>query len=159
LKKKKKKKKINIHKSPQTFFKHLSTAMQVIYSPNYISQRASMDEKEVLKLEQAIEVHGYRGASKGKHNGVVPIRSSDTQLWRALNVYYENDTEFVTGHQKRLEIMLTDDSSQPFQVHFLPVKVVAHCPSGNRAVGLLVQKESEPVLLLIMGFANYQRVI
>ena len=33
---------------------------KVVYTPNYLQQRPLMDEKEVLKLEQAVEVHGYK---------------------------------------------------------------------------------------------------
>ena len=41
---------------------------------NYFHQRTNeMVEEEVMKLEQAVEVHGYRGSSKCKHNGVVNL--------------------------------------------------------------------------------------
>jgi hypothetical protein len=40
--------------------------------------------KDFPKLEQAAQVHGYRGASKKKHNGIVPIRPADIGLFKTL---------------------------------------------------------------------------
>lgn len=46
-----------------------------------------MDEKEVFKLEQAIIVHGYRGQSKMKHNGLVNIKPSDKELIKSVEKF------------------------------------------------------------------------
>jgi hypothetical protein len=100
-----------------------------------------MEEREVCKLEQAIEVHGYRGASKKKHNGIVPIRDSDKQLLKSLHKYEEMDREFIKKQ-------VSDGCSE------LPlmIKGVAHCPSGTRIVGLMYSKTG---LIIMLGFANY----
>jgi len=36
----------------------------IVYTPTYELQKKCMDKKEVDKLEQAVVVHGYIGASK-----------------------------------------------------------------------------------------------
>ena len=68
---------------------------EVIFSETYEQQKTQMDVSEVNKLEQAIEVHGYRGASKKKHNGVVPIRPDDKELWKSLNKFKEKEDELI----------------------------------------------------------------
>ena len=78
------------------------------------------------KLQQAAEVHGYRGASKKKHNGIVPIRPSDKGLLKTLRRLAPHNT----GQ---------------------PIKVVAHVPSGNRLVGYRQTDGS----VIIYGLANY----
>ena len=75
------------------------------------SYNRTFTESERPKLQQAAEVHGYRGPSKKKHNGVVPIRPSDKGLLKTL-------------------AKLT-----PCPKGATPIKVVAHVPSGNRLVG------------------------
>lgn len=49
------------------------------------------------KLEQAADVHGYRGASKKKHNGIVPIRPTDKGLLKTLKklVLNEKNEELI----------------------------------------------------------------
>jgi len=59
----------------------------VIYTNTYTKQCELMDSKEVDKLEQAIEVHGYRGYSKMKNNGVVNIKPDDKELWKSLEKF------------------------------------------------------------------------
>ena len=65
--------------------------MQVFYDPRFLQDvkeqkfGQTFAETEWPKLEQAAEVHGYRGASKKKHNGIVPIRPSDSGLLKTLN--------------------------------------------------------------------------
>ena len=61
--------------------------MEIVYDPLFLTQLRDnktydkeLVEKEFPKLQQAVEVHGYRGASKKKHNGIVPIRPQDKGL-------------------------------------------------------------------------------
>ena len=90
-------------------------------------------QDEWPKLKQAAEVHGYRGASKKKHNGIVPIRPTDKNLFKTLH-------------------KLTKDLLDPKLVpKLLPVKVVAHVPSGNRLVGYRFPDAK----IVIFGLANY----
>ncbi len=56
----------------------------ITFSDDYVCQKETYDTNEIKKLEDAISIHGYRGASKQKHNGVVPIRPSDTKFWKFL---------------------------------------------------------------------------
>jgi len=102
-------------------------------------------KKEVEKLKQAIEVHGYRGASKKKHNGIVPIRPSDSNLISTLK-------------------KLTDQLEQDIKVkcsNAIPIKVVAHVPSGWRMIGYKFNQEINGEIIskdvvLILGMANYE---
>lgn len=118
-------------------------SLEIVYTDNYKIQKEQMDDKEVSKLEQAIEVHGYRGASKMKHNGVVNLKPEDTKLIEALNWY---SRKFITPENYQ---------------HVIDVKIVAHCPSGNRAVGKLYRKlvkdssDKEQYVLYVFGFSNY----
>jgi hypothetical protein len=53
--------------------------------------------------EQAAEVHGYRGASKFKHNGVVNIKPDDKQLWKSLKKFKDLEKDLLklaTENQK-----------------------------------------------------------
>jgi hypothetical protein len=79
------------------------------------------DEKELVKLTEAITIHGYRGASKKRHNGVVPIRPSDKQLLKDLKNKTKNEPQKI----------------QTLYQNCCKVKVVAHVPSGNRLVGYM----------------------
>jgi hypothetical protein len=113
----------------------------IVYSQTYNLQRAKMDIKEVNKLEQAIEVHGYRGASKKKHNGVVNIKPNDIELLKAIEKY------------KLLEHELLDEAKN--YVFFIDVKIVAHVMNGNRSIGSLYKNEHGELILYMLGFANY----
>jgi hypothetical protein len=123
---------------------------KIIYTPSYFIQKSQMDNSEVEKLEQAIEVHGYRGASSKKHNGVVNIKPTDLQLFKSLNKYKLLDTnKEILDHIKLVNLELVID-----------VKVVAHCPSGNRCVGSLYREKNKnndkaDLILYVFGFANY----
>jgi len=101
-----------------------------------------MDQSEVSKLEQAIEVHGYRGASKLKHNGVVNIKPDDKELWKSLNKF------------KELEKQLLSKTTENGETFLIDVKVVAHVPNGNRIIGSIYKKE-EDLILYLLGFSNY----
>lgn len=87
------------------------------------------------KLEQAAQVHNYRGPSKKKHNGIVPIRPSDKGLLKTLNKLSKN-------------FKWNDKIGQ------IPIKVVAHCPSGNRLVGYRYNDNAN-YFIHIFGLANY----
>jgi len=101
-----------------------------------------MDKSEVSKLEQAIDVHGYRGASNYKHNGVVNIKPDDKELWKSLNKFKELEKQLLLKTAENGETFLID------------VKVVAHVPNGNRIVGSIYKKEEE-LILYLLGFSNY----
>jgi len=92
-------------------------------------------EKEVEKLKQAIEVHGYRGASKKKHNGIVPIRPSDSNLIKVL---------------KKLTEQLEPEIKEKC-LNAIPIKVVAHVPSGWRMIGYRLSDGS----IFLLGMGNY----
>jgi hypothetical protein len=96
---------------------------------------AAFPESEWLKLEQAAQVHQYRGASKARHNGIVPIRPTDKGLFKTLG---------------RLVKASGVDASAIKDA--LPVKAVAHVTSGNRLVGYMY-----PALhkVVFYGVANY----
>lgn len=116
---------------------------KIIFEGNFQKQ---LDEKswtencdfgEVEKLIQACEVHGYRGASKKKHNGIVPVRPSDSNLIKILHKLTNQADEDI---QKKCK-------------NGLPIKVVAHVTTGWRMVGYkCIDKD-----IIILGFANYDK--
>ena len=101
---------------------------KIIFTDNYVKQRDKIDPSDLAKLEQAISVHGYRGPSKNRRYGVVPIRSADVALFRIYN-----------------------NSSFGLSSKYQPVKVVAHVPNGNRLVGALEKgfRDSSQILHII----------
>lgn len=110
----------------------------VVFCDQYQNNILDVDNKDVQKLEQAIYVHGYRGASKKKHNGVVPIKDSDTKL---LKKYYHSINKY---DEQMLEIFRKGT----------PVKVVAHVPNGNRLIGCMIN-DGPNLTLHILDIANY----
>ena len=112
---------------------------KIIYANTYIKQKNQMDKSEVDKLEQAIDVHRYRGASKKKHNGVVPIRPEDKELWKAIKKFKDVNSELL-------------NNSYNF---FADIKVVAHVENGNRAIGSIYVNDNNELILYMLGFANY----
>jgi hypothetical protein len=104
------------------------------WSDHYCKQRTALDETEVKKLEQAADVHGYRGPSSKKHNGIVPIRPTDRELWKLY------DKLRCSADVQKLAAGKT----------LVPVKIVAHVPSGNRLVGAMMNGE-----LIVLGMGNY----
>lgn len=121
----------------------LSNNLVLVRTPTYMAQCAAMDEKEVAKLERVAVVHGYRGKSKMKHNGVVDIKSSDTELLKAMGRFIISEHDFL----------LAATVNQTLRAN---VKVVAHIPNGNRAIGLLyIHDTSRELTLYLLGFANY----
>ena len=130
---------------------------KVIYSDTYVMQKSQMDKSEVDKLEQAIEVHGYRGASKKKHNGVVPIRPDDKELWKSLKKFKEGAQ---LEHSELLEFfadvkVVAQLEHSELLEFFADVKVVAHVENGNRAIGTIYKNNNGDLLLYLLGFANY----
>lgn len=91
-------------------------------------------EDEWPKLKQAAEVHGYRGPSRRKHNGIVPIRPTDKGLLKTL--------------QKTTQNLISPDD----RPGLMPVKAVAHVPSGNRLVGYMDNRVGQIVFYAV---ANY----
>lgn len=115
-------------------------SFKITYDPIFMEK---LDKKEFSenftnvefpKLQQAAEVHGYRGSSKKKHNGIVPIRPSDKGLLKSLSKLVDEGNKEMLNKIK----------------HALPIKVVAHVPTGNRLVGYLFEKN-----IYIYGVANY----
>lgn len=110
----------------------------IVHTDIYYKQRQQMEQSEVKKLEQAAHVHGYRGPSKKRHNGVVSIRPHDKQLWKSLRQYTK---QFHPPETFKF---------------FADVKVVAHVSSGNRLVGKIYKDtETNELTLYIFGCANY----
>src|SRR5689334_19906915 len=108
--------------------------MNVVQCNSYLTQRALMDQSEVNKLEQAVDVHGYRGASKFKHNGVVNIKPDDKELWKSLAKFKLLNKDVLKGE------------------HVVDVKVVAHVTNGNRIVGCIYRSDDIDTLYLL-GFS------
>ena len=117
----------------------------VIFSETYKKQRESINTIEVEKLEQAIEVHGYRGPSKKKHNGIVPIRPDDKHLWKSLSKFKENES---------IEI---DNLIENGNKHIADIKVVAHVTNGDRIIGCIYENNKDELSLHILGFSNYNK--
>jgi len=86
-------------------------------------------EVERRKLMRAADVHGYRGASRRRHNGVVPIRPCDGRLLATLAKLLARYPHLIGGTW---------------------VKVVAHVPSGLRLVGVLIGER-----LHLLGAESY----
>ena len=116
---------------------------KIVFTDTYKNQREQMDQKEVLKFEQAMQVHGYRGSSKMKHNGVVNIKPIDTQLWKSINKF------------KQLETGLFLDINDEQLIFVADVKAVAHVINGNRAIGSIYKNENNQLVLYMLGFSNY----
>lgn len=123
----------------------ISQNLQIIYAPTYQNQRTLMKQSDVEKLEQAIEVHGYRGASKKKHNGVVNIKPDDTQLLKSLDRFRSDPL-----NKDQIEASVKNK-----ETYIIGVKVVAHLTNGDRAVGDLYKSKQGDLILYVFGFANY----
>lgn len=106
--------------------------MNTVETASFLQRKQLLQEKDLLKLLAAIDIHQYRGASKKRHNGVVPIRPTDAHLWQ----------EYASGC-----------GQQPGLPPGVPVKVVAHVPSGVRLVGRLCGGNT----LYLLGVASYTR--
>jgi hypothetical protein len=108
--------------------------MQWEESPLYAKQKqaGTVPGHDIAKLEQAIQVHGYRGASKKKHNGVVPITARDKKLWQ----FYNNNQQLVPAQYQG----------------GLIVKAVAHVPNGDRLVGVMNPAQTH---MFVLGLENY----
>jgi len=118
--------------------------VRTFMTDTYKDQKKQMDDSEVNKLEQAIDVHGYRGQSKMKHNGVVNIKIDDNELWKSLKKYNQHETNNINQIINENKL-----------VHYCDVKVVAHCPNGNRSIGPLYKDDKDDLYLILLGFSNY----
>jgi len=116
----------------------------IVMTKTYYDQKQQIDKSEVEKLEQAIDVHGYRGQSKMKHNGVVNIKPDDKELWKSLKKFYEIEKNNIDQYIDENKLIRFDD-----------VKIVAHCPNGDRSIGILYKDKSEKYYLILLGFSNY----
>lgn len=112
---------------------HYEETFETLLQNNRWNEDYSVSEVE--KLKQAIEVHGYRGPSKKKHNGIVPIRPSDSNLLKTLKI---------------LTNRLSPDMKEKCNTGY-PIKVVAHVPTGWRMVGYRWSNGN----ILILGMANH----
>lgn len=113
------------------------TEKTVVYTDNYKSMKPLYDDSDIAKLEQAIFVHGYYGPSSKKHNGVVPIRPTDKNLWKKLDKYTEIEKSNLDFNK----------------YNYTAVKVVAHVPKGDRLIGYMYKDDADK--LIILGVANY----
>jgi len=115
--------------------------MSIEYNPKFLkllndkSWTEDYTSEDIEKLRQAIEVHGYREASKGKHNGIVPIRPTDYNLINTLN---------------RLIKELPEEIRTKCTTGF-PIKVVAHVSTGWRMIGYRWSNGN----IYIIGMGNY----
>lgn len=96
-------------------------------------------QSELEKLRQAAQVHGYRGPSKKKHDGIVPLPGRDSNLWTVL---------------ERLSVTLNDEDRKKYVDNGTAIKVVAHVPSGWRLIGYRSDLDHS---ILLLGAANYDR--
>jgi hypothetical protein len=112
---------------------------EVIYTNTYLNQKSFMNNKEVEKLERAIDVHGYRGSSKMKHNGVVLIKPDDKELLKSMDKFKLIESDIFNGE------------------FFADVKIVAHVTNGNRAIGCIYKNEDNELILYVLGFSNYNK--
>ena len=102
--------------------------------------KKDLDDSEYNKLIEAIHVHGYRGASKKRHNGVVPIRPVDKKLFKDLDKTMEKETNEIKNRYKKC----------------VKIKIVAHVPSGKRLVGYMYNiKETNSYGLFIVTTSHY----
>jgi hypothetical protein len=97
--------------------------------------RSGYTYAEAQKLLQAMEVHGWRGPSKKKHNGAVPIPPRDGNLLKTL---------------ERLTLLLPPDTRETLR-GAAPFKAVAHVKTGYRMVGYRLSSGT----LYVVGMANY----
>ena len=103
---------------------------QIVYSPNFENRISDIKDNELSKLQEAITVHGYRGPSKKKHNGVVPIRPTDKNLFKYHRIYLEGEDKEV---QKDFYVNLNSRALTPH----LGAKVEIRLYNGQIIVGYL----------------------
>ena len=116
----------------------------VFVTENYLIQKKLMNKSDVNKLEQAIEVHGYRGQSKKKHNGIINIKPDDKELWKSLKKFNEIEKTNIEKYVKENNL-----------IQIFDVKIVAQCPDGNRSIGSLYKNNDNELFLILLGFSNY----
>jgi len=116
---------------------------EIQYHKSFLSSNIGFPSKfisiELMKLHNAAITHGYRGPSKHKRNGIVPIKPTDYGLLKAYD-------KLLLQASNDIQIKLQDATK---------IKVVAHVPSGNRLIGGLYQDEHNKFFVYILGAANY----
>ncbi len=118
---------------------------EIIFDRKFLAELDVFPKKfpmdEIHKLRNAAIRHGYRGPSKGKHNGIVPIRPSDARL----KADYDR---LVSGLNDDLQSLLENAT---------PIKVVAHVPSGDRLIGAMYKNNKGNHSVYILGMSNYSK--
>jgi hypothetical protein len=95
--------------------------------------------RNFLKSLRSALNYGYMGKSKGEKNGIIDIRREDIILLR--------DYEKIMGRHNIPE-------KYSLSGKLIPVKIVAHIPSGDRFIGCFSNSDSKAV---IFGMSNYNR--
>ena len=95
--------------------------------------------KNFRKSFRAASNYGYMGKSKGEKNGIIDIRAEDICLLED----YRRITE-------KFDIFGTYGCSK----NAVPIKIVAHIPSGDRFIGCF---DTLVNLAVIFGISNYNR--
>lgn len=98
-----------------------------------------IENKEFKKLIDSLYAHGYRGPSKKKHNGVVPIKPTDIRLLNDLQKAMSNESKEMQEKFKNC----------------CPIKIVAHVPSGNRLIGYIYNIDTDTTGIYILGCSHY----
>ncbi|CAB9514170.1 expressed unknown protein [Seminavis robusta] len=102
---------------------------------------ASLFPEESSKLFKAAEIHGYCGISRGGKDGV-------------YNILKESKKRDIRGDRKLFAVYerLREQRGASLPEGGIPIKVVAHVPSGERLVGVFYPKDQRIVLL---GLGDY----
>lgn len=120
----------------------VSQELLVVYDPaiaDDVMHSRNGIGKDFAKLHKAATTYGYRGASRGKRNGIVDM-NPEGNLYSFLQRAIEEGKLENHGLSNNLK----------------PVKVVAHVPNGNRLVGVLDMEEKEGRhKVVIIGIGNY----
>ena len=102
---------------------------------------AALYPEEWKKLSKAAEIHGYCGISRGGKDGIYSILKES----KRRNI--GGDTKLFQVYQK-----LRNSRGENLVDGGIPIKVVAHVPTGERIVGVHYPKENTTVLL---GLGDY----
>ena len=81
-----------------------------------------------------------------KNNGVVNIKPDDKELWKSLEKFKNIEKKTIESNIDKYKLE-----------YYAEVKVVAHCPSGNRSIGTLYRTNDDQFILIMLGFSNYNR--
>jgi hypothetical protein len=97
--------------------------------------------EEWKKLSKAAEIHGYGGISRGGKDGI-------------FNILQASKKRDVGGDIKLFAVYekLRETRGEGLPEGGIPVKVVAHVPSGERLVGVYYPQED---VTYILGLGDY----